>query len=335
MNATSWNRARRLLCELHDHIRASVVKARVRGWQRFADVAAVTTADTIYRVDRISEHAIWDWFEQHWPKDWPVQLVMEGEGDHEGGSTFPRGLPLSRTRFKCILDPIDGTRGLMHDKRSAWILTGLALQRGPRTHLGDIDVAVMTELPTSKQERSDQLSAIRGHGVVASSWMGEGRRRRALAIRPSQAVTFEHGFASFARFFPEGKVWLSSLEEDLWRALGLFGKDGGARVFDDQYISTGGQLYELIVGHDRMVGDLRPQAFAALCLGGSGLCCHPYDICTALILQEAGGIVETPLGRPLRAPLDTTSAVAWIGYANPHLARQVRPVLQRLIRERE
>jgi hypothetical protein len=61
---------------------------------------------------------------------------------------------------------------------------------------------------------------------------------------------------------------------------------------------------------------------------------YTYDICTALILQEAGGIVETPLGRPLRTPLDTTSPVAWIGYANPHLARQVRPVLQRLIRER-
>jgi len=334
MNATSWNRARRLLCGLHDHIRGSVVQARVRGFRRFADVAAVTTADTIYRVDRISEKAIWDWFEQHWPQEWPVQLVMEGEGDHAEGSTFPRGLPLSRTRLKCILDPIDGTRGLMHDKRSAWILTGLAPQRGGRTHLGDIEVAVMTELPTSKQVRSDQLSAIRGHGVVASSWMGEGLRRRALKIRPSQAVTFEHGFASFARFFPEGKVWLASLEEELWRALGLFGKDGGARVFDDQYISTGGQLFELIVGHDRLVGDLRPLAFAALGLGGSGLCCHPYDICTALILQEAAGVVETPLGRPLHVPLDTTSAVAWIGYANEHLARQVRPVLRRLIRER-
>jgi len=130
MNATSWNRARRLLCGLHDHIRGSVVQARVRGFRRFADVAAVTTADTIYRVDRISEKAIWDWFEQHWPQEWPVQLVMEGEGDHAEGSTFPRGLPLSRTRLKCILDPIDGTRGLMHDKRSAWILTGLAPQRG-------------------------------------------------------------------------------------------------------------------------------------------------------------------------------------------------------------
>ena len=46
---------------------------------------------------------------------------------------------------------------------------------------------------------------------------------------------------------------------------------------------------------------------------------------------EAGGVVETPEGDRLRAPLDTTSAVAWMGYANPGLARQVRPLLKRLI----
>ena len=28
-------------------------------------------------------------------------------------------------------------------------------------------------------------------------------------------------------------------------------------LFDDQYISTGGQLYELMMGHDRMIADVR------------------------------------------------------------------------------
>ena len=31
-----------------------------------------------------------------------------------------------------------------------------------------------------------------------------------------------------------------------------------AAVFDDQYISTGGQFYEMIAGHDRFIADLRP-----------------------------------------------------------------------------
>ncbi len=43
---------------------------------------------------------------------------MEGlEGE---AVTFPRGTPVGGTLFKCILDPIDGTRNLMYDKRSAW-----------------------------------------------------------------------------------------------------------------------------------------------------------------------------------------------------------------------
>ena len=104
-------------------------------------------------------------------------------------------------------------------------------------------------------------------------------------------------------------------------------------VFDDQYITTGGQIYELLIGHDRMLGDLRPLAYAKLALGSASLCCHPYDICTALLLQEAGGLVEAPDGRPLRAPLDTTSPIAWMGYANPTLARTVRPVLQGLMKK--
>jgi hypothetical protein len=247
--------------------------------------------------------------------------------------TFPAGTPVKRTAWKCILDPIDGTRGLMHDKRAAWSLAGLAPQRGARTSLGDIVVAAMTELPTSKQGRADQLSVVRGKAVVATRIDLETGARRRWRPRPSRADHFEHGFASIARFFPEGKALLGSFEEALWRELGLLGQRGGQLVFDDQYLSTGGQLYELIAGHDRMLGDLRPAAYAKLGLGGAALCCHPYDICVELIAREAGCVVEAPGGGRLRAPLDTLSPVAWMGYANPALARMVRPVLRRLIRK--
>lgn len=323
--------ARRQLCALQVHIRDTIVAARRRHARNFARVEGVTAADTIYHIDRLSEHAILGWFEAHWPRGLPVELVMEGlEGEPV---TFPRGTPVRRTAWKCILDPIDGTRGVMYDKRSAFILAGLAPQRGARTQLGDIVVAVMTELPTSKQDRADQLSALRGGGVRAETHdLGRGTRRR-WTPRPSRATDFEHGFASIARFFPEGKALLATIEEALWRELGLLGKGGGQLVFDDQYISTGGQLYELIAGHDRMLGDLRPLAYAQLGYSSAALCCHPYDICTALIAREAGCVIEAPAGGPLRVPLDTTTPVAWMGYANPFLARQVRPVLRRLIAE--
>lgn len=331
-------RARRLLCALQDHIQAAMIAARrraeragARATEELASVAAVTAADTIYAIDRVSEAAILAWFAEHWPKNWPVELVMEGL---EGAAvTFPAGTPVAATHWKCILDPIDGTRGIMYDKRSAWSLAGLAPQRGKRTGLRDIVVAAMTELPTSKQTLVDQFSAVRGGGLVATRRdLGTGRSRR-WTPRPSQARDFDHGFASIVKFFPEGKVWLAELEEALWRELGLWGRGGGQRVFEEQYISTGGQLNELLSGHDRMVLDLRPPAFASLGLK-TALCAHPYDLCTELLLTEAGGVTADPLGGPVKAPLDTTTPVAWAGYANPALARKVGPVLRRLLRER-
>ncbi len=315
--------ARRLLCQLQDAIRGRVRTAQRLGSRRMSRVSAVTTADTIYAIDKVSEHAVLAWFGKNWPKRWPVELVMEGL---EGAAvTFPRGTPVAQTLFKCILDPIDGTRGLMYDKRSAWSLAALAPQCGAQTNLSDIIVAAMTELPTSKAGLADQLSAVRGQGVRAERVDLRTGRRTKLVPRPSQARELAHGFASFAKFFPPGKVWLAERESKLWRALG-----NSPHIFDDQYLSSGGQLYELLMGHDRFIADLRPLAFAKRRLR-SALTCHPYDICTALIAQELGCIVSAPDGQPLRVPLDTTSPVAWVGYANAALSRKIAPKLRKIL----
>ncbi len=329
-DARQLERARRLLCALQDTIRETLLVARARQRRQFAKVAAVTAADTIYHIDRLSEDALVEWLERNWPKAWPVELVMEGL---EEAATFPRGTPLRATVCKLIIDPIDGTRGIMHDKRSAWALAGLAPQRGARNHLGDIVVAAMTELPISKQWRADQFSAVAGSGqVVSRSLDVRTGRWSKLTVGPSPGTEFLHGFSTVSRFFPGGKVWLSEFEERLWRELGELA-DGAATpaIFEDQYISCGGQLAEVIYGHDLMVLDVRPQAFTALGMGLEGLSSHPYDLCAELILREAGAVVERPEGGRLRDPLDTTSPVAWAAYANPRLARRVRPVVKRVL----
>lgn len=119
----------------------------------------------------------------------------------------------------------------------------------------------------------------------------------------------------------------------MWRELGVLTAEGAPpTVFEDQYISAGGLLAEILLGRDRMVIDVRPEAYRATGLDSGVSCGHPYDLCTELIMGEAGAVVETPMGRPLRAPLDTDSAVSWAAYANPQLARKVRPVLRKLLR---
>jgi hypothetical protein len=53
-----------------------------------------------------------------------------------------------------------------------------------------------------------------------------------------------------------------------------------------------------------------------------------------LIAREAGVIAADPSGRPLQAPLDVTSNVAWVGYANESIRSQVEPLLQQALRSR-
>jgi hypothetical protein len=81
-----------------------------------------------------------------------------------------------------------------------------------------------------------------------------------------------------------------------------------------------------------MTADIRPLVFKRLGLPFA-LCCHPYDVAAALVLQEAGLILEDPDGNPLDGPLDTTSPISWVGYANAALAAHIRPAFQAVLRE--
>jgi hypothetical protein len=136
-----------------------------------------------------------------------------------------------------------------------------------------------------------------------------------------------------ARFFPGNRAELGALDDDLSRAVLGPPQPGKAQAFEDQYISSGGQLYELMAGHDRFVADLRP-LLERRREGGPALCCHPYDLCTELIARELGVIVTDALGAPLDAPLDVASDVSWVGYANPALRQAVEPALQATLRRR-
>ena len=118
---------------------------------------------------------------------------------------------------------------------------------------------MQTEIPLVKQHLSDTLWAVRGRGrarpsASTGSPASAGRSR----LRPSRAATIAHGFAMVARFFPGARDELAAIDEEIVRgALGPV-RPGKAHCFEDQYISTGGQLYELMAGHDRFVADLRP-----------------------------------------------------------------------------
>ena len=300
--APSIDQAVTLLCELGDEIRDTVVGSR---HLEMSAVEGRTAADTVYAVDRVADDALEAWFRRRWTD---VEVVTEG---------LEEPLVLGRPQWTVIVDTIDGTRGLMYDKRPAWTLAALAPHGGTLRH---VVAAVMTELPTTKQALADQVAGVRGSGVEAHRLDLRDGARRSLELRPSTAPNLDHGWAQLAKFFPPGKADLARLESE------LFSRLGAVEVFDDQYVSTGGQVYELLSGRDRFVADLRPL------VSTDALACHPYDICTSMLLEEAGAVVTDPWGDPLDCPLDTTTPVAWVGYANAALADTIAPVLAELLR---
>ena len=89
-----------------------------------------------------------------------------------------------------------------------------------------------------------------------------------------------------------------------------------------------------MAGHDRFVADLRPLVKAQNGQKRLGICCHPYDLCAALIAAELGVIVTDSLGSALNPPLNVEADVAWVGYANRHIRNQIEPLLQAALRKR-
>ena len=317
---------------LHRRIRDDVVRAcEEAAVGTLSGVAAEAEGDTIYAIDRVAEHElVAEIGGTIATQQEPVLLVAEGLPS--GEVVVPEGADRTAARWVIIVDPIDGTRGVMYQKRPAWVLTGVARGPGPCT-LADIELAVQTEISLVKQHLSDELWAVRGQGASAvrvNRFTGD---IVPLILQPSTASTLAHGFATISRFFPGTRAELAAIDDEVVAAVSGPPRPGQAQSFEDQYISSGGQLYELMAGHDRFVADLRPLVERHRA-GGAALCCHPYDLCTELIARELGVQVTDERGVTLGAPLDVTADVGWIGYANASLKALVEPHLRRALTRR-
>jgi fructose-1,6-bisphosphatase/inositol monophosphatase family enzyme len=323
-----------LLREVHRRVCDAVLRAcESSSFEELCGEAIAAAGDTVYAIDHIAEHELLAAMNELIASREPIVLIVEGVGD--GTVTLPHGADNTAARWRIIVDPIDGTRGLMFQKRAAWILTGVAPNRGESTKLSDIEIAIQTEIPLVKQHLCDSYWAIKGQGIQVE------RRNRLngdsvpFTPQPSTATTLAHGYGTICSFFASGRDLLGRIADELSSRLLSGHNPGEARIFDDQYASTGGQIVGLICGQDRFVADLRPLLLKPLQERGDvlGHCCHPYDICTKLIAEEAGVEIYRPSGEPLDAPLDTQTDVAWVGYANRDLRATIGPVLQATLRE--
>ena len=305
---------------------------RTQASDHLASVYKIDQADTIYQIDRDVEDVIVPILDEEAAALGGIVLLAEGIGDEEHGMVLGAATA-EAARWRLIMDPIDGTRGIMYDKRAAWCLMAAAPNHGPETHLAQADVALMMELPTTRAYLADCLWAVRGQGahlVTINLFTGEETTGQ---VRPSRATDLLGGFGQLSRFFAPGRSVLARIEDELMARLYPKADVSRALAFEDQYICTGGQLYQVLTGRDRYVADVRGRLGLHLQAQGKPkvFVCHPYDVCTLLIGQEVGIEITDGYGNALDARMDLTSPVDFIFYANPTLRAHIEPVLLELL----
>lgn len=310
------------------------VRAALRRGGDLGRAAGRSVGDVQYRIDRLSEEGLVAAVRKHLRPLLPLRLLSEGLPPE--GVVVAAGRGAADPLWRVLVDPIDGTRGLMFGKRSAFVLAGAAPER-PDARFRHLAAVAMVEIaPPNGGEGSDVLVAVRGGG--ARGWRestavrtGGPPRGRKVAdlIAPSSARTLSHGFATFNRFLDGAQDVLGGLAEAFFERA-LSAAERGS-VFEDQYICNAGQMHGLLTGRDRMVVDARPHFRDRR--GRPLAAAHPYDVLGALILEEAGCPVTSPDGAPFDPPLDVVSDVAWAAFANGALARRYGPALAAALAE--
>lgn len=236
--------------------------------------------------------------------DWPGTLVVEGSD-----APVPVGDAGGPWRYIC--DPVDGSRVWLAGKRSAWVLVGAG--EGART-LEELTVGVAVEIPPSAAARGLVAAAVRGDLVeaVLDDLLG-GAEPEPVTLAPRDGAALDRTFVSVVRGLHRPRTPLAQWEDDVLGHL-------DAVTFEAAYLSTGGQMVGLATGADAAVFDPRP-----LVGGVQGLCAHPYDLAAIVVARAVGVVVEALPPGPLDVALDTTTDVAWAGYANEAIAAALRP----------
>jgi hypothetical protein len=314
----------KLILRSHQSIVRTVRERMVHAHgDELARVATDGSGDVSYEIDLPAESVIDEAFSA---APTPVTVICEGTGIRR----YPHGSSADVSAFRILIDPLDGTRELMLDKRSAFILTGVAPDKGDDTTLDDVTFGLATEVPPTIQSVAVQAWAARGAGsferrfdVETGETVGGPRR-----LRTSSASSVRGGYANFVAYFPGTYGPVGSLADSVLRRVLGEPEPGKAAAFDDSYISTGGQLYLLASGRYRSVVDLRPE-FDHGRAGLRSLCAHPYDLAgVALIAAEAGASVVDLDGGPLRYPMDTDTNCSFAAYANEAIRAEVEPHLR-------
>ncbi len=301
----------------------------IRGLSPAAEVVGRGAGDVTYGIDLESEEVVARWLEEC-AREGPLSLFTEDigwrhAGPGDGGwaelADFDHGGP------RIAIDPIDGTRPLLGDLRSAWTSIAACPPGPEEPRASDVTLGLLGELPTSLTESWRVIRAQRGGGATLE--------RHTFAPTSETVVTPlvvdtddrpDHGVFSFFRFSPHQRPRIAEVEADFFARIEADECADLMHCYDDQYVCNVGQLVHLCLGSYRLIADLRGHLTESL--EAPVVTSKPYDLAAALLVaHEAGCVVTAPDGSPLDFPLDATTPVSFVGWVNEPTASRLAPHL--------
>jgi fructose-1,6-bisphosphatase/inositol monophosphatase family enzyme len=328
----AWAERLSELCSaIRDGAREALARAHASGERSLVDRPVRQGAgDVTYAIDELVERTIELWFDAA-AREQPLSLLTEDTGwrhrgpDGAGGARELAGFDHGGPRI--ALDPIDGTRNVMADLRSAWTVVSFAPPSCGAPRLSDVTLGIVSEIPDSRAAR---FRVFETHSPERCDFalreLDGGRLVRGGELRVDSDARVDRGYFSFFRYAPDQRPAIARVEAEFFERLRAREGADLRHVFDDQYISNAGQLALLALGTYRMIADLR--GFVARRAGTRTITSKPYDVAGAIACARAAGcVVEGPLGTQLDFELDVTTPVDFVGFANRATAERVRPHL--------
>ena len=251
--------------------------------------------------------------------DAPVVLVAEG--CRADASCCPRAPTAADARWVIIVDPIDGTRGLMYQKRPAWILTGVAPTDPRRARWPTSSWPCRPRFRWSSSICRDELWAVRGPGRGGHARQPADRRASRSRLAPVAAGDDRARLCDDLALLSRASRRAGRDRRRAWsRRCWARRSPGKAQSFEDQYICERRPALRA----DGRARSVRRRSAAAVRAAAPGrraaLCCHPYDLCTELIARELRRGRSPTSGAAARTRRSTSPPTSsWVGYANEAL----------------
>ncbi|MBM3989791.1 MAG: hypothetical protein FJ298_02160 [Planctomycetes bacterium] len=291
--------------------------------------------DVTYALDARVEATIERWTERV-ARTQALSVLTEDSGwrhfgpDGSGGVRELAGFDHGGPRI--ALDPIDGTRNLMCDLRSAWTVVSFAPPGSTAPRLRDVALGIVSEIPDTRGGRYRRLAAVRGQACsFEERELGDDALVRSRSLAADDDARVDHGYFPIFRYSPDQRPALARIEADFTERLRVHEGANLRHFFDDQYISNAGQLFLLAIGTYRMIADVR--GWLAQRMGRTTVNSHPYDVAGAILCARAAGcIVEGPLAAELDFELDVVTPVDFVGFTNAATAARIRPHLEAALR---